>query len=65
MASIGQEPMTSTIYLYRSDILGVGLRVPAGYHIGVAPKKLKIVKEVASSLYSLSNIHDTYDSSGK
>jgi hypothetical protein len=37
------------------------LKVPASYPIEVPPKKLKNGRELASSLYSLSNVHDTYD----
>jgi len=29
---LGQEPMATTICLYRCDILEVGSRVPASYH---------------------------------
>ncbi|CAK7329140.1 unnamed protein product [Dovyalis caffra] len=45
--------MTSTICLYRSYTLEVGLKVPASYPIEVPPKKPKNAKEVASSLATI------------
>jgi hypothetical protein len=53
--------MTSIIYRYRCSTSEVWLKVPASYPIEVPPKKLKNGRELASSLYSLSNVHDTYD----